>query len=130
MASLPRTAVLRGGGLLPVVGLGVYKASPAETEAAVASALRLGYRHVDTAQVRRDALSCSLHRASGALAVRCRACFCTCTALTLLPPCSQVYGNEAEVGRAVAAFEAESTERVFITTKVRVEGGDAFQLGC
>ena len=29
-----------------------------------------------------------------------------------------MYGNEAEVGRAVAAFEAETGEHVFITTKV------------
>lgn len=49
---LAHIAPLRGGGKLPVVGLGVYKASPAETEAAVTSALKLGYRHVDTAQVR------------------------------------------------------------------------------
>lgn len=42
----------------------------------------------------------------------------TCTDVPLSWPL-QVYGNEAEVGRAVAAFEAESSDRVFITTKVR-----------
>ncbi len=47
-----RAVPLRGGALLPSVGLGVYKAHPSETETAVASALRLGYRHVDTAQAR------------------------------------------------------------------------------
>ena len=82
--ALPAAVALRSGDLLPRIGLGVYKALPSETEAAVASALRLGYRHVDTAQV---------------------------------------YGNEAEVGRAVAAFEAEHAAagtRVFVTTKARV----------
>ena len=82
--ALPTAVALRSGDLLPRIGLGVYKALPSETEAAVASALRLGYRHVDTAQV---------------------------------------YGNEAEVGRAVAAFEAEHAAegtRVFITTKARL----------
>jgi hypothetical protein len=40
------------GHLLPSIGLGVYQAaSGGECYAAVASALRLGYRHVDTAQV-------------------------------------------------------------------------------
>ena len=42
---------LRSGHTLPVFGLGVYKTPPKETAAAVTSALELGYRHVDTAQI-------------------------------------------------------------------------------
>jgi diketogulonate reductase-like aldo/keto reductase len=30
---------------------------------------------------------------------------------------AQIYGNEAEVGRAVSKFEAATGERVWITTK-------------
>ena len=46
------TAVkLLSGESIPVVALGVYRARPDETYAAVKSALSLGYRHIDTAQV-------------------------------------------------------------------------------
>ena len=42
----------RAGALLPSPGLGVYRsAAGGECLAAVASALRLGYRHIDTAQL-------------------------------------------------------------------------------
>ena len=34
---------------LPALGLGVYQSPPAETSAAVEAALRVGYRHIDTA---------------------------------------------------------------------------------
>ena len=46
------TLPLRSGGTIPVVGLGVWQ-SPrgATTRDAVATALRLGYRHVDTARI-------------------------------------------------------------------------------
>lgn len=46
------TLPLRSGGSIPVVGLGVWQ-SPrgAVTRDAVATALRLGYRHVDTARI-------------------------------------------------------------------------------
>ncbi|GAB9467992.1 Voltage-gated ion channel [Globisporangium polare] len=45
------TKKLPSGASIPVVGLGVYQSEPgAETYDAVASALKLGYRHVDTAQ--------------------------------------------------------------------------------
>jgi diketogulonate reductase-like aldo/keto reductase len=43
---------LHSGDVLPTVGLGTYKTPPKETEAAVSSALALGYRHIDTAQAR------------------------------------------------------------------------------
>lgn len=37
---------------MPPIGLGVYKSAPGqETYEAVLSALRIGYRHIDTAQV-------------------------------------------------------------------------------
>jgi diketogulonate reductase-like aldo/keto reductase len=42
---------LNNGLSIPVIGLGVYLAQPgATTREAVLSALRLGYKHVDTAQ--------------------------------------------------------------------------------
>ncbi|KAG7381514.1 hypothetical protein PHYPSEUDO_005971 [Phytophthora pseudosyringae] len=49
-AHVPRK-ILPSGAKIPVIGLGVYKAKPgAETYNAVLSALKLGYRHIDTAQ--------------------------------------------------------------------------------
>lgn len=42
---------MRSGRFIPQIGLGVYQSSPgAETYDAVLSALRIGYRHIDTAQ--------------------------------------------------------------------------------
>lgn len=70
---------LSTGILLPSPGLGVYRsAAGGECYNAVLSALRLGYRHIDTAQL---------------------------------------YGNEADVGRAVADSGLRR-EQVFVTTKV------------
>lgn len=49
--SSPASAVqLNNGQQLPVLGLGVYKATGDECRDAVLSALKLGYRHIDTAQ--------------------------------------------------------------------------------
>ncbi|ETM32844.1 hypothetical protein L914_19848 [Phytophthora nicotianae] len=49
-AKIP-TKKLPSGAEIPVVGLGVYQSEPGpETYNAVLSALRLGYRHIDTAQ--------------------------------------------------------------------------------
>lgn len=42
------------GGRLPVVGLGVFRATPDEAYAAVREALAAGYRHIDTAQIYRN----------------------------------------------------------------------------
>lgn len=40
---------LNNGVTLPAIGLGVFQTPPAETSAAVETALSLGYRHIDTA---------------------------------------------------------------------------------
>jgi diketogulonate reductase-like aldo/keto reductase len=42
---------LTTGAELPQVGLGVWQASPEDCRRAVAAALRLGYRHIDTARI-------------------------------------------------------------------------------
>lgn len=44
-----QTLTLNNGVQLPALGLGVFQTPPEETRAAVAAALDLGYRHVDTA---------------------------------------------------------------------------------
>ena len=52
MSALTTTNVpLRTGGAIPQVGLGVWQASPEDCRTAVAAALRLGYRHIDTARI-------------------------------------------------------------------------------
>jgi len=43
------TFTLNNGVEIPVLGLGVYQSAPEETAAAVETALRTGYRHIDTA---------------------------------------------------------------------------------
>jgi diketogulonate reductase-like aldo/keto reductase len=45
---------LNNGVTLPTIGLGVFQSAPEETAAAVAEALRVGYRHVDTAAIYRN----------------------------------------------------------------------------
>jgi len=42
---------LATGAAIPQVGLGVWQASPEDCRRAVAAALRLGYRHIDTARI-------------------------------------------------------------------------------
>jgi diketogulonate reductase-like aldo/keto reductase len=69
---------LNNGVEMPALGLGVFQTPPDETASAVAEALRVGYRHVDTAAA---------------------------------------YGNEREVGEAIAASGVPRDE-VFIETKV------------
>jgi len=44
-----QTTVLSNGVELPAIGLGVFQTPPDVTAAAVEEALRLGYRHIDTA---------------------------------------------------------------------------------
>jgi 2,5-diketo-D-gluconate reductase A len=48
MASVPNLE-LNNGVLIPALGLGVFQTPPAETTVAVVEALRVGYRHLDTA---------------------------------------------------------------------------------
>lgn len=45
----PPTLTLNNGVTVPTIGLGVFQSSPAETAAAVTTALEIGYRHIDTA---------------------------------------------------------------------------------
>ena len=49
MANTTTTLTLNNGVTLPSIGLGVFQTPPAETTAAVESALSIGYRHIDTA---------------------------------------------------------------------------------
>jgi 2,5-diketo-D-gluconate reductase A len=50
MSSVP-TIALDDGQAIPQLGFGVFKIEPAETAAATRSALEIGYRHVDTAEM-------------------------------------------------------------------------------
>jgi 2,5-diketo-D-gluconate reductase A len=70
---------LNNGVGIPQLGLGVLLLKPEETIGAVGAALRLGYRHIDTAQA---------------------------------------YGNEEEVGRAIAQSGLDPAD-VFVTSKLR-----------
>lgn len=72
------TVTLPTGALIPQLGFGTYKIAPADAEAAVATALEVGYRHIDTAAM---------------------------------------YGNEPEVGRALAA-SGLARDAVFVTSKL------------
>lgn len=69
---------LNNGVELPAIGFGVFQSAPDETAAAVTDALRVGYRHIDTAAA---------------------------------------YGNEREVGQAIAASGLPRDE-IFIETKI------------
>lgn len=66
------------GAKMPAIGLGTWQLNGAECERAVRSALEIGYRHIDTAEM---------------------------------------YGNEAEIGRAIAAAGVPR-KSLFITTKL------------
>jgi 2,5-diketo-D-gluconate reductase A len=69
---------LNNGVEIPQLGFGVFQVPPKDTAAAVAVALRAGYRHIDTAQM---------------------------------------YGNEKEVGKAIAQSDIDPAE-VFVTSKL------------
>jgi 2,5-diketo-D-gluconate reductase A len=53
MTSVP-VLELNDGHTIPQLGFGVFKIPPAETERAVAVALEVGYRHIDTAEMYRN----------------------------------------------------------------------------
>jgi methylglyoxal/glyoxal reductase len=79
LLTLDSRARLNNGVEIPRLGLGVYQSPPGETTVrAVRYALKIGYRHIDTAQL---------------------------------------YGNEADVGRALLESGINRKE-IFITTKV------------
>jgi 2,5-diketo-D-gluconate reductase A len=69
---------LNNGQIIPQFGFGVFLLKPKDTAAAVSTALKAGYRHIDTAEM---------------------------------------YGNEAEVGEAIAKSGLDRGE-VFITSKL------------
>ena len=48
MSTIPNVT-LNNGDEVPIVGFGVFQIPPEETEQAVATALEVGYRHIDTA---------------------------------------------------------------------------------
>ncbi len=68
---------LNSGATIPQLGFGVFQIDPQDTAATVRTALEIGYRHIDTAQM---------------------------------------YGNEAEVGEAIATSGVPRDE-LFVTTK-------------
>jgi len=78
MPDTPTPTLNLPGGAIPVLGLGTWQSEGSDAELAVAAALQLGYRHVDTA--------------TG-------------------------YGNEAQVGRALAQVGIDRDD-VFVTTKL------------
>lgn len=51
---MSHSLTLNNGVSMPAVGLGVYQSAPEETAAAVDTALRSGYRHIDTASFYRN----------------------------------------------------------------------------
>jgi 2,5-diketo-D-gluconate reductase A len=72
------TISLNNGVQIPQLGFGVFQIKPDETVEAVTEALRVGYRHIDTAQM---------------------------------------YGNEKQVGQAIARSELDPSE-IFVTSKL------------
>ena len=53
MNSVP-SITLNDGNAIPQSGFGVFQIDPDETAAAVRSALEVGYRHIDTAEMYRN----------------------------------------------------------------------------
>jgi len=51
MNAIPHKPLGRDGGSIPALGLGVFRMAGDDTERMVRSALEIGYRHVDTAQI-------------------------------------------------------------------------------
>jgi 2,5-diketo-D-gluconate reductase A len=51
MASTVPDITLNDGRTIPQLGFGVFQVPPAETQAAVETAIEIGYRHIDTAQM-------------------------------------------------------------------------------
>src|ERR1700757_2468168 len=53
MSNIP-SITLNDGNTIPQLGFGVFQIEPSETAAAVRSALEVGYRHIDTAEMYRN----------------------------------------------------------------------------
>src|ERR687889_552076 len=51
MASSIPDITLNDGHTIPQLGFGVFQIPPAETRAATETAIRIGYRHIDTAEM-------------------------------------------------------------------------------
>ena len=51
MASGIPDITLNDGRTIPQLGFGVFQVPPPETREAVATAIEIGYRHIDTAQM-------------------------------------------------------------------------------
>ena len=49
--SIVPTVTLNDGNTIPQLGYGVFQIDPEETEKMVAEALKVGYRHIDTAAI-------------------------------------------------------------------------------
>ncbi|MDQ1742847.1 MAG: 2,5-diketo-D-gluconate reductase [Pseudonocardiales bacterium] len=77
MTTVPSIS-LNNGVQIPQLGFGVFQIKPEDTVEAVTEALRIGYRHIDTAQM---------------------------------------YGNEKQVGQAIARSELDPSE-IFVTSKL------------
>lgn len=94
-----RTVTLNTGQILPSIGLGTFQ-DPDEQEMSVYTALKNGYRHIDTA-----------HK----YVLLLLSPFCTVgRKLTVLPPS---YGTEEQVGRGIRR-SGVSRDEIFITTKL------------
>ena len=83
MSTVPNIT-LNDGVQIPQLGFGVFQIDPDDTKDATLTALRAGYRHIDTAQM---------------------------------------YGNEAQVGEAIRAFEADRSD-IFVTSKLNNSNHD------
>ena len=62
--ALPRNLVLSNGVELPAVGLGTFKASPADVKVAVHAALQAGIRAIDTAAIYKVRMAARLYQSS------------------------------------------------------------------
>lgn len=78
------TIALNNGVQIPQLGFGVFQIDPTDTKKATETALEIGYRHIDTAQM---------------------------------------YGNEKEVGQAVASSGLDRAD-VFVTSKLNNDSHD------
>ena len=84
LKSMNNTITLNDDNVMPIIGLGTWKLKDSDAYDSVTNALKIGYRHIDTAAV---------------------------------------YGNEEEVGKAIADSEVDRND-IFVTTKLWNEDHD------